>query len=174
MKTNFLKLKSFIPIIMIGIILTSCKKDKTATPEAKLEGTWTLGTTTSTVKVGTKTLTQYFIDVVGLDASQAALFTTVFDESIKQSFTGTILIKSDKTYTSTLGGSNDAGTWSLSADAKKLTFTSNTDGPTTFDVLELTSTNVQLQISEVESEDLNGDNIPETINVTVKLSFNKK
>jgi hypothetical protein len=174
MKMNFLKLRTFIPVIITGIILTSCSKDKTATPEGNLTGTWASGTATTTAMVGSKTLTQYFTDVAGLTAAQAQLLTTTFESTLQQSFTGTILVKSDKTYTSNLGGTADAGTWSLSADAKKLTIISNTDGPETFDVLQLTTTNMQLQSSESISEDLNGDAIPETINITVILSFTKK
>jgi phage tail sheath protein FI len=173
MKINFLQLRTIIPIIITGIILSSCSKDKTATPEANLTGTWTSGSTTYTAMVGTRTLNQYFTEVVGLTADQAELLITTYSASIQQSFTGTIQLKSDKTYTSNIGGKTDAGTWSLSADAKKLTITSNTSGPEILDVLVLTASKLQLQLLEILNQDLNGDGVPESINVNLDVSFTK-
>ena len=54
-------------------------------------------------------------------------------------------MKSDNTYTATLGGEADSGTWSLSSDGKKLTIDSSTEEPMILDVIELTSSRLHLQ-----------------------------
>ena len=97
----------------------------------------------------------------------------MIDQALKQAFTGTITVKSDKTYTSNLGGSADTGTWSLNADRSEITIDSSTDDPVIYDVLELTSSKLQLHIAESISEDLNGDDIPEIISLTADVTFTK-
>jgi hypothetical protein len=171
MKMNLLNLRIFLLVFLTGLILSNCKKDET--PTDNLIGTWTSGTTTFTVMVGTKTLTQYFTDIMGLNATEAQQFTNLFNQELQQSFSGTIQIKSDGKYTSTIGGNNDTGTWSLSSDSKKLTIDSSTGDPMIFDVIELTSSKLHLKISESSSEDLNGDDIPETMTVSVDMTFTK-
>ncbi|TAL64021.1 MAG: hypothetical protein EPN88_11490 [Bacteroidetes bacterium] len=171
MKMNLLNLRNFILVFLTGLILSACSKDKT--PTDNLIGTWTAGTSTFTAMVGDKTLTQYFTDVMGLTAAEAQQHTNLFDQGIQQSLTGTIQIKSDGKYKSSIGGTTDSGTWSLSSDGKKLTITSDTQAPMTFDVIELTSSKLILNVSESESEDLNGDGTLETISISINMTLTK-
>jgi hypothetical protein len=43
----------------------------------------------------------------------------------------------------------------------------------TFDVVQLTSSKLHIHALEMTSEDLNGDNIPETMTVEVDINFSK-
>jgi len=171
MKMNFLNLRNFILVFLTGLILSACSKD--VTPADNLIGTWTAETSTFTAMVGNKTLAQYFIDVMGLTAAEAQQFTDLFNQGMQQSFTGTIQIKSDGTYTSSMGGTADTGTWSLSSDSKKLTIDSSTDDAMTLDVIELTSSKLHLNVSESSSEDLNSDGTMETITISIDVTFTK-
>jgi hypothetical protein len=159
-------------VLIAGLAITSCKKDSSSTVTLA-GGTWTAGTPTFTAMVGTKTLTQYFTDVMGLDATQAAQYTAIVNLALMQTFTGTIQFKSDNTYTATLGGTPDSGTWSLSADAKKLTIDSNTEPPETLDVTQLTSNKLTVSLTDNTSEDLNSDGTPETMTVSVTIPFTR-
>lgn len=169
-----LSLRISILALLTALTFSSCSK-KNDDPSAanNLIGTWTAGTSTVSVTVGTKTLTQYFIDVMKLTPSDAQLYTTILTEIVKQGFTGTITIKADNTYTSTFGGSPDSGTWILSADGKKLTIDSSTDVPIVVDVVELTSKLCKLKMVETDTDDLNDDGIQETLTVTAEISFTK-
>ena len=171
MKMKHLFLRSFLLVLISGLILSSCKKDSTKTED--IVGTWTTSTSTLSVMVGDKTLTQYFIDVMELPPADAQAYTDLLEQLMAQSFTGTITIKSNGTYTATLGGEADSGTWSLNGDQTELTITSGTDGPMTFDVVQLTSSELHIHAIVVTSEDLNGDDIPETMNVEVDIDFSK-
>jgi hypothetical protein len=171
MKIKPLFQKSFFLVLFTGLIFTSCKKDSTKTED--IVGTWTAGTSNLSVMVGDKTLTQYFVDVMALPQADAESYTALLEQIMAQSFAGTITIKSNGTYTATLGGSADSGTWSLNGDKTELTIISSVDGPMTFDVVELTSSKLQIHASEVTSEDLNSDGIPETMNVEVDINFSK-
>lgn len=171
MKKKALKLRFLFLIFLTGLILSGCKKDETLTDN--LTGTWTAGTSTFSIMVGSKTLAQYITDEMGLTAAEAQQFILLFNQELQQSFSGTIQIKSDGTYTSSMGGTADTGTWSLSSDGKKLTIDSSTDDPMIFDVIELTSDTLHINISESDSEDLDGDDIPETMTISVDITFTK-
>ena len=171
MKLKFLNLRNLIPVIITGLILSSCNKD--STPSNDLVGTWTMKTTTFSVMIGNKTFTQYLIDELGLTAAEAQTYNTLLITALQQTYTGTIIIKPDNTYTATMGGETDTGTWSLSSDSKKLTIDSSTDDPITFDVIDLTSSLLHLQAKESETDDLNGDDVPETLTITIDLTFSK-
>jgi hypothetical protein len=171
MKLNNAILRNFLPILIIGLSLSSCKKDSSQTDP--IIGTWTSGTPTFTAMVGTRTLTQYYTDVMGLTAAQALQYTSIANLTIQQTFTGTVQFKSDNTYTSTLGGSTENGTWSLSSDSKTLTIIPSSGTPMTGTVTQLTAHNLNVTLTESISEDLNSDGTPETINLNVTLPFTK-
>jgi len=162
-----------ICIVLVAVLaVTSCKKDSSSAVTLA-GGTWTAGTPTFTAMVGTKTLTQYYTDVMGLTTAQAAQYAAIVNLALAQSFTGTIQFKSDNTYTATLGGTPDHGTWSLSADGKTLTIDSSTDVPVTANILELTSNKLSVSITDTTSDDLNSDGTPETITVNVTIPFTR-
>jgi hypothetical protein len=171
MKSTSMNFKIICVVLTAGLAVDSCKKDSnTVTLEG---GTWTAGTPTFTTMVGTKTLAQYYTDVMGLTAAQAAQYSTIVNAALMKSFTGTIQFKSDNTYTANLGGVPDSGTWSLSADGKKLTIDSNSAAPETADITQLTSSKLTVSLSTTVSEDLNGDGTPETITVSVTIPFTR-
>ena len=171
MKNNLINLRGIILVLIAGLFFTSCSKD--SDPAADLVGTWTFSNATFDAKVGTKSLTQYFIDEMGLTEAQAQQVLVLFNAQMQQAFTGTIQMKSDNTYTATIGGESDSGTWSLSSDNKKLTIDSDTDAPVIFDILELSSHKVVLKGTETVEEDLNEDTVPETITVTIEMTLTK-
>jgi hypothetical protein len=167
-----MNVKIICVLLIAGLAVTSCKKDSSSA--VTLAGaTWTVGTPTFTAMVGTKTLTQYYTDVMGLTAAQALQYTTIVNLALMQSFTGTIQFKSDNTYTANLGGKPDSGTWSLSADGKKLTIDSISADPQTADVTQLTSNKLTVSLIDTVSEDLNSDGTPETITVNVTIPFTR-
>jgi hypothetical protein len=170
MKMNPTNLRGFILVLITGLMLASCSKDKTSTDN--MVGTWTAGTTTYTAKVGDKTLTQYITDL-GLPTDQAAAYTAAFTQHFEPSYTGTFQIKSDGTYTSNFWGTVETGTWSLSSDGTKLTVVATGNEPETLDVLLLTSNKLNLKMSETLNEDINGDDTPELINVDLEVDFTR-
>ena len=162
--------KSIFIVLLAGLTFSSCKKDTKSDP---IVGKWTAGTTTFTAMVGDKTLNQYYVDIMGLSQADADNYTALYQLFLTSAFTGTITIKSNNTYTDNLGGTADSGTWSLNTDQTELTIVSGTDGPTTLDVVELTSSKLRLHTTEIVQQDLNSDGTDETINVTVDVTFTK-
>jgi hypothetical protein len=172
MKQTAPVLRSIFLILLTGILISSCKKDSKSA-QNDLIGTWKTGTSTFDATVGGKTMNQYFIDAMGLSAADAQLYTNLFNLTLQQNFTGTITFKSDKTYTSNLGGQNDTGTWDLSSAGDKLTINSSTGQPLTLDVVALNANTLHVKWIENGSYDVNGDNVPESITVNVDMTFTK-
>lgn len=170
MKMKPLFQKSIFLVLLTGLIFSSCKKDTKSDP---IVGTWTAGATTFTAMVGDKTLNQYYVDVMGLSQADADSYTALYELFLTSAFTGTITIKSNNTYTDNLGGTADSGTWSLNSDQTELTIVSSTDGPTTLEVIELTSSKLRLHASEIVPQDLNSDGTDELINVSIDVTFTK-
>jgi hypothetical protein len=171
MKKRLTIFGAILLVMFTGVFLTSCSKDTDAA--ADLIGTWTFDDATFDAKVGTKTLTQYLIDDVGLTQTEAQQLLVLFNLQMQQEFTGTIQLKSDNTYTGTIGGEADSGTWSLSSDEKVLTIDPDSDDPVVFDILELSSHKVVLRGTQSVAEDLNDDGTPETITITLELTLTK-
>ncbi len=171
MNTKHINLRNFIFVLIIGLVFSACSKDKKTTDN--LIGTWTVGTATYNTMVGSRTLTQYFTDVMGLSDAEAQIYSAVVNQSIQQSFSGTIQIKTDNTYSATLGGKSDTGTWSLNSDRTQLTIVSGSDGTQLFDIVQLTSSVLKVKLTNQISQDLNNDGTPESITVTADVTFNK-
>jgi len=111
--------------------------------------------------------------LIGISLIGFGLYITFFNAMMQQMFVGTITLKADNTYTSTMGGDPDTGTWSLSADGKKFTIDSDYDDPVTLDIIEQTANSLKLQMTQTETDDLNGDSIDETVNIVVTINFTK-
>lgn len=174
MKKEIGSLKGIVLVLIAGLMLSSCsKKDSDSDPAGNLNGRWVFSDAIFTSKVGTKSLTQYLTDEIGLSEAQAQQFMLLFNAQVKQAFMGDINLKSNGTYTSTLGGTPDSGTWSVSKGNDKLTLTSDAEGPTIFDILELTASKLVIKGTEVFDYDLDGDYDDETVTVTVELTLTK-
>ncbi len=172
MKTKLKILKSLTLVILATMLFSGCKKDSTTSSDS-IVGTWTTGTPTFTVTVGDKTLEQYFIDVAGLDQATATQYTALFNLLMQQEFMGSITINEDGTYSSTMGGSTETGTWVLSDDEKTLTINPSGSDPVTVNIVEKTSDQMKAQISTTIEQDLNADGIDETVSVDIELTFTR-
>lgn len=157
-------------IMITGTLVTSCKKDED--PEDDIIGTWTTSSVTFDTQVDNKPILQYFTDL-GISQEDAQAAVNFFNMTLQQSFTGTITFNSDNTYTSTLGGQSDSGTWSLSGDGDQLTVDSDSDEPFVLDIETLTGDRLVLSWNETGMEDVNDDNVPENISVDIRMTFEK-
>jgi hypothetical protein len=173
MKESASIFRTFLVVLCAGILVSSCEKDKGPTAEEKLVGTWTSGTSTFNATVNNTPMLQYFAGQ-GVSQADAQMLTNLFNVTMQQTFSGTITFNSDKTYTSTLGGDTDSGTWSLNNDATELTIDSSNDDPVILQVQTLTEEQLRVKWQETGAEDLNEDTVPEQIAVDVDLTFDKQ
>ncbi len=171
MKNNSSFLKGLFVILFTGVLVSSCKKDEFSA-EDNLVGTWTATSTDANATVGGKTMVQYFTDL-GYSAGDAQLLANLFKVTLQQNFTGTITFNADKTYTANLGGQSDTGTWNISSDAKQLTLDSSTEPAVVLNIDKLTPNELEVSWTETGQEDINNDNVAESITVNIKLVFDK-
>jgi hypothetical protein len=174
MKEKTWFIKSFIIILFTGVLISSCKKDEDdGDSQDDLIGTWITGLSTIDAKVGDIPMNQFFIDSLGLSASDAQVYTSLFNITVQQSYAGTVTFNANGTYSATFGGDTDTGTWVFSSDNKQLTIDSNLDPPLELDVVRLTANELVLSWNETVSEDINEDGIPEVISVDVEMTLTK-
>ena len=145
MKTNIKILRNFTFVLLTGLILSSCTKKDTASDN--IIGVWTVNAADLTLTVGDKTLEEYLVDIAGFSALEAQTFVSYFEAGVGAGITGSIEIKSDGTYTATLGGEADTGTWSLNSDGTMITIDSDSDDPMTLEILELTSGKLKIKMT---------------------------
>ncbi len=172
MKMKMRFVKGIILALFTGLVFTSCSKE--SNPEEDILGIWAIGNVDFEATVGTKSLLQYYMDEFGMTEIQAQAVMAAFKAALTQQFTGTIEIKSDNTYSATMGEESDTGTWSLSSDYKKLTLDSDADETVVLDIISLTSSKAVMGLTQAISEDLNDDDVPEDISVTVELKLEKQ
>jgi hypothetical protein len=170
MKMRFVK--GIILVLFTGLVFTSCSKD--SNPEEDILGIWEVEGVDFEATIGTKSLLQYYMDEFSMTEPQAQVVMAAFGAALAQQFTGTIEIKADNTYTATMGEDSDTGTWSLSSDYEKLTLDSDSDETIVLDIISLTSSKAVMGMSEEISEDLNDDDVPEDISVSVEMTLGKQ
>jgi hypothetical protein len=124
--------------------------------------------------IGAKSLLQYYMDEFSMTEPQAQVVMAAFGAALAQQFTGTIEFKADKTYTATMGDDSDAGTWSLSSDYKTLTLDSDADETIVLDIISLTSAKAVMGMTQEISEDLNDDDVPDDISVSIEMTLGKQ
>lgn len=172
MKKELTSLRGFVLVLMAGILLASCSKKESESADI-IVGKWNFSNATFNARVGARSLMEYLTDEFEFTSSEAQQYIVVLNAMLQQSFTGTIELKSNSTYTSNFGGAPDTGTWSLSQSGDKLTVISDSEGPAIYDVLELNSNTLVLKITELADIDLDGDGDDETVTITVEMTLKK-
>lgn len=174
MKQKLINPGKLLAILSMVLVLSACNKDDDENQADYLIGTWNSSGSSFSATINNQAMLQYLIDVMGSTPADAQFSVNLFNLMLQQSFTGTITFKTDNTYTSTLGGQTEDGTWTLSSDIKKLTIDPSTGGAVVFDVAQLTPSTLQIQTEETFMDDVNEDEIPETIVADVDLTFTKQ
>ena len=171
MKMKMRFVKGIILVLFTGLVFTSCSKD--SNPEEDILGTWTIEDVDFEATIGSKSMLQYFMDEFSMTEPEAMVVMEAFDAALAQQFTGTIEIRADNTYTATMEDGSDEGTWSLSSDFEELNLDS--DGvETVLDIISLTSSSAVMGMTQEISEDINDDDVPEDISVTVEMTLAKQ
>jgi hypothetical protein len=168
----FIAVKSLLIIGFTIFLISSCNKNNES-PQSDIIGKWTISSATLAAKINGKTISQYYTDVLGLSQTDADQLAQAFDNALQQSFTGTVEVKSDKTYTQIISGSSKSGTWKLSSDSKTLTLDAGTPDEIAYEILTLTKSSLHLKFTTSESQDINSDGTPETITIDVDMTLTK-
>lgn len=176
MKIRLIKGKTIITVVFLSVMVLSCSKDD-PTPAELLTGTWNSGTITIVPSIGTTPLAVWLNVSAGLSSTEALLYTTMFNTIAQSTFTGTLEFRADNTFTWTMTGRTESGTWSISGDGTELTLTSPLsviDISDTVNITELTESSLKLNINASVNQDITNDGVAENINIVADLSFTKK
>ncbi len=100
--------------------------DEQSTSELLL-GSWTTTDINVVTSVGSQSITDYLINVVGFSPEDAAAQQELIESALEYEVTGTLVLDADNTYDSSFAGGSDSGTWNLSADETTLTLFEGAD-----------------------------------------------
>jgi hypothetical protein len=171
-----LNFKTLFVVVLAAMVLTSCSEDEKVVQTADLIGAWEIESTSVDVSVGEQTMKQYMTEVLELTVLEAEAMNVLMIEAFEEdALAGTIELKDDNTYTSSIGvDAAETGTWALSADGKELTLTPDiaNEEETVLDVVSANSSSLVVSFAEEMLEDLDDDGTEELliINMTINLA----
>jgi len=166
-----------VSAILLGLTfltLTSCDKDNDTNGNGssdELIGKWTITSSTYEITVNGDNIIQYLMEAMGLTETEAEEFAEFFFSDMGA--TGTIEFKSDGTYVAISDGETDEGTWVLSSDNKTLTMDKGTEYEAAIAVISLTSTKAVMEFTQTETDDLDEDGTPDTMEIFMHLELSK-
>ena len=169
---------SFLILVSVSLVFfNSCEKEEGETVSNDLIGTWTISSSSIDVSVGGVDFVTYIMNEFEVPKEQAEFFANLFAGG-EEGPSGTITIKDDNTYTLSIDGETESGTWAVSSDGKTLTI-SGTDenGAYSDDMTIVSLTSSQLVLSIVEDSelvDMDDDDVPETtLDIMMTMTLTK-
>lgn len=152
-------------------LIVSCEDEETE-ETASAVGTWTVSSTDQTVTINGVSYVDFFVST-GMSQQSADSAYNEFLEDM--ALTGTLQLKDDGTYIATFNGDPaDTGTYFLSEDKSKITIEpGGDDDAMVFEIITLTKTSFVVKRVDEDLEDMDGDDVKDTMIVTSTMSFTK-
>ena len=167
-------------VLFVFTLLTSCDNGDDDGPgaESQFVGTWNVTSVNIDAKIGNETVAQYLVSQgLANTLAEAEAFVTLFlTGPLQQELTGgTIVLRADNPYTATFDGDSEDGTWTYNSSTNMLKIDSDEAGVDDLDVkvVSISGNTLVVEQSQSEQEDINSDGTPETINVTIQMTFTK-
>ena len=161
----------FYVFIAAGI-LVSCSKNNES-PSDLIVGTWTVTDVSINETVNGKSLTDFYIDQ-GYSAAEASQISDSTINIAVQNNQGSILFRSDNTYSMNFTDANDSGPWTISDDGKQLTLKNQLGGLFTYDIKTLTASTLDITYSRTQNNDIDNNGTYETVSFSIELIMSKQ
>ncbi|MFT4834498.1 MAG: hypothetical protein ACI83W_000988 [Marinoscillum sp.] len=165
--------KLFYLFILLPFLISCSDEEGGEGTTASLVGAWTYQSATIDLKIGNEDFVTYIKRELQLSDADAAEFKAIFEEEANL-FAGISLeFKSGGAYTASFDGDSSTGTWALNSAGDKLTLDAGTEDESVVDVYTLTNSSFVFGITETEMDDFNGDNVDETLSISIRISMKK-
>lgn len=172
MLRNINRVLFFAPVVFMWVVtFQSCTK-KSEAPADVIVGKWTISSATIDASINGKSLSEYYFDA-GSSQADADQIAQTFLNTIHQSYSGTLEFFNNYSYTQNNNFSTHNGTWTLSPNGQKLILDEGTSSESFFDVVVLDHHDFHITSSKTISQDLDQNNIPETIILNIDLKLSK-
>lgn len=161
----------FLTTSLFLIVTTGCglfEKESTI-DTSHLVGLWTISDADVIPEVEGLPLKNYFTDALGMSGLEAEAFAALYDAFLQESFGGTVEFRDDNTYSFTVAGDAENGTWSLNSKGNEIIMNGATQDEMIITILELTGTTLKVSYDELSMQDL--DSNPETPDVQVAMKI---
>ena len=167
---NFSRLISLLLFSTAFIFITGCEKDD---PDgfASIIGTWTSSESTIDVTIDGISFVDYLVDQMGMSSETADAF--LAEMSDNSTPTGSVEFKEDGIFTSDWEDSEpELGAWTLEGDVLSITVDGSTE-EMVFKVLTLTASQLTIENSMTEFEDMNQDGTEEEMIIKSQMGFTR-
>ena len=164
--------KLLLYVLAFTGMLFSCSKNDES-PSDLIVGTWTVSNASMEVTVNNKSLVDFYVDQ-GYSSAEA---TQISDSTINvsvQDHQGSIIFRSDKTYSMNFTGGNDSGPWSISDNGKQLTLKNQLGGSFTYNIKTLTKSTLDMTYSRTQNDDIDKNGTYETVSFSIELVMSKQ
>lgn len=157
------------------IATTACSDDDEVTAsDEDLIGTWEVTGATADFSVGSQSLVDYLIATLELSQIEAQALETAFSQGFADGFDGVVELKSDNTYVAEFGDDPaETGTWELIGNTTLRLQETGDDEYTELTILSVSSSSMQLEFTETDSEDFNQDGIDEELTILIEMDLRK-
>lgn len=156
--------------------ISACSNDDGDVSENDIVGIWTITGATADYSVGSQSLVDYLVETLELSQLEAQALEAGFSQGFANEYDGTVDMRADNTYVAEFGDDpSETGTWELVEGGTVLRLLeSGEDTPTVLDVVSLTSSNMVLELTETEMDDLNFDGIEEELTLVIEMTLQKQ
>lgn len=163
----------FIGLFLIFPFLISCEEEDPEGTSASLAGDWVYESAAIEVQIDGKDFVQYYIDELNITASQAEEIEDLLKEGSNVFENIMLSFDAGGTYAAAFEGDSNNGTWSLNDAGTELLLDAGTTEETILEVLTLSDSKFIFGISEEETDDVDGDNVNETITISLQISMKR-
>lgn len=168
---NLFNLKNLLALLIVFLAITGCEKEEAASANKNdLISIWTITDSDFNVSINNVPIVDFIMQTLGVTREQAEAFAEDFGGD---DITGTIEFKEDGTYVSIENDIEDVGTWELINDGKQMILDKGTEFETTVTFSAFSASSATITFSETEKEDLDEDDVDETIKYTVIITLKK-
>ncbi len=170
---KWFNLGALLLMVSGSLVFTSCKDDDDDNePESPLVGVWAYESVDISITINEVDFIDYIIEAFDLTQAEAEEFEEEFIEEMNEFDGMKWTFTKDSKFTVTSPEGNENGTWSLSADNKKLSLTSGTETDV-ITVKSLTSSKMELFYAEEYEEDMDEDGEDDVFAISMTLKLKK-
>ena len=167
---------NFIFLILLTLFFNSCNKDEEPTTFDMVCGKWTVKSVSSEITINGKSLTQFYVDALGISETDAQVFVDEYYNALEEYYDGTMEFKSDGTYEFNLMGGTETttGDWALHpADDKALSISYAQGAYNSFRIRSLTETGFVYGVTETSIYNIDQDFVKDTLIYELEVTLEK-
>lgn len=163
-------MRNIATLVISGILLlSSCAKED---PTPSIIGEWFIADVVSDIRINNRSVSRYYIENLDLPVEAARrLDRALISETFFQASIGTVFtLNADASFLRVHDDNSETGTWEQRNNELVFQFGIGKE-EMIYDITMMSADNLNLNVSELASEDLDGNGIPELIRFSLNIQL---